>query len=214
VGKGNMALALCRQVLDTISSAVFVVGLGRKLMFANAAGDVLLREGGMLSTTNGALTARHGAGRASALEQAIDRALQGDAAAGVSGIGVPLVGADGERAAAYVLPVAGQDFRGCLGPGHCAVFIAQRGEHQPMAVEMLRTMYDMTHAEARVAYFVSLGRRPSDIADCLGISMSTVRSHLKHAFSKSETCDQSSLGALVNQLLPPITQDRRETKLH
>ena len=214
VDKGKMALTLCRQVLDSMSSAVFVVGLGRQLMFANAAGEALLNDGGMLSKAGGTLKARRTVGHSLAFDEAIDRALQGDAAAGVSGIGVPLVNVDGERAAAYVLPIAGNDARGCLGPGHCAVFIAQRGEHQPMAVEMLRTMYDMTHAEARVAYLVSRGDGPFDIADGLGISVSTVRTHLKHAFAKSETSDQPSLGALVNQLIPPIAVAQRPSRLH
>jgi DNA-binding CsgD family transcriptional regulator len=204
--KGQMALALYRNVLDTLSAAVFLVGLGRRLVFTNAAGDGLLADGGFLKMSNGCLQANRVASLPSALDDAIDRALKGDTAIGISGIGVPLIGRDGERLAAYVLPISGKDIRGELGRGHCAVFIAKRGEQQPMAMEILRTIFDLTVSEARIALLLAKGDGPQVIADSLNVSVNTVRSHLKHAYAKTETSDQAGLGALVNKFLPPIAE--------
>lgn len=206
--KGKLALALYRSALDQLSAAVFIVGQGRRVVFTNAAGEKLLAAGSFLKSTAGVLSARRVLGAPSALDDAIDRAAKGDTGIGISGIGVPLLGPDGERTAAYVLPISGKDLRGDLGRGHCAVFIAQRGGQQPMALEILRTLYDLTPAEARVALMVAQGDGPAAIAESLGLSVNTVRSHLARSFSKTGSGDQTALGALVNSLMPPIASSQ------
>ncbi len=202
--KGNMAMTLYRQVLDALSIAVFVVGLGGRMVFTNAAGDTLLSEGQILSLRAGVLQTAGPNGQSLAFETAISRAIKGDQALGIAGIGVPLYGPTGEKAAAYVLPVAGNDVRGAMGPGHCVVFVARRGEQLPMAVEVLRTVFDLTAAEARVATMIARGDGPAAIAEGLNISVNTVRTHLKHAFAKTSTADQTALGGLVNDMVLPL----------
>ena len=204
--KGKLAMTLYRQVLDALSVAVFVVGLGRRLVFTNASGESMLSQGHALNLPQGTLQAKRIAGHSSALDEAIDRALKGDVAIGISGIGVPLISDDGERLAAYVLPISGKDVRGAIGLGHCAVFVARRGEQQPMALEILRTMFDLTVMEARVALMVAKGDGPQDIADTLKLSVNTIRTHLQHAFAKTRTSDQRELGGLINALLPPVRE--------
>lgn len=202
--KGKLAVTLYRQVLDTLSVAVFVIGLGRRMVFTNASGDAMLADGGAICLSHGSLQAKRVTGLASALDDAIDRALKGDVAIGISGIGVPIVDDDGGRLAAYVLPIAGKDVRGAIGGGHCAVFIARRGEQQPMAIEILRTMYDLTVSEARIATLIAKGDGPLAITESLGIYVNTVRSHLQHAYAKTGASDQTALSALVNGLMPPV----------
>jgi DNA-binding CsgD family transcriptional regulator len=51
---------------------------------------------------------------------------------------------------------------------------------QPMAIEILRTMFDLSPTEARVAILIAKGEGPAMIADSLAISINTVRSHLAH----------------------------------
>jgi DNA-binding CsgD family transcriptional regulator len=204
--KGKLALALYRQVLDQLSVAVFVVGLGRRIVFTNAAGDAMLSDANHVRSVAGVLSAQHIIGMPSALDDAIDRAAKGDTSIGISGIGVPLVGAKGDRSAAYVLPSAGKDIRGDMGKGHCAVFISQRGEQQPMAIEILRTVFDLSPSEARVSNLIAKGDGPAMIAEGLGLSVNTVRTHLAKAFAKTGARDQTALGSLVNRLMPPIVQ--------
>jgi DNA-binding CsgD family transcriptional regulator/PAS domain-containing protein len=200
----KMALTLHRTVLDQLNVAVFILGLGRRIIFTNAAGEAMLSDGKHLRSVAGALSAQRILGVQSALDDAIDRANAGDTRIGISGIGVPLVAADGTRTAAYVLPIAGKDVRGELGKGHCAVFVAQRGAQQPMVIEVLRTLFDLTMAEARVSLMVAKGDGPQTIADTLNVSVNTVRTHLKHAYAKTRSTDQTSLSGLVNGLLPPV----------
>jgi DNA-binding CsgD family transcriptional regulator len=202
--KGKMATTLYRQVLDTLSVAVFVVGLGRRLVFTNTKGDALLREDSLLVLSNNMLQAKRPSGSDTTLEGAIERAIKGDLAIGISGIGVPLLGKNGDRAAAYVLPITGQDVRGAMGPGMCTVFVAKRNEHQPMAIEVLRTLFDLTASEARVAVLIAQGNSPLMISEALSISVNTVRSHLKHIYAKADVPDLTGLSGLVNALLPPL----------
>jgi DNA-binding CsgD family transcriptional regulator len=206
VDKGKMATTLYRQVLDRLSVAVFVVGPGRRLIFTNASGDDMLREDNLLVLNNRNLQAKRTVGAETAFDDALDRALKGDSAVGLTGIGVPLASVTGERAAAYVLPIAGNDIRGAMGPGHCAVFVSRRGEQQPMAIEILRTLFDLTATEARVATLLAAGDKPQVIATALDVSINTVRSHLKHTYAKTDAADQTALSALVHSLLPPLKE--------
>lgn len=206
VDKGKMATTLYRQVLDRLSVAVFIVGPGRRLIFTNASGEEMLRDDKVLSLSNRNLQAKRTVGAETAFDDALDRALKGDSAVGLTGIGVPLASVTGERAAAYVLPIAGNDIRGAIGQGHCAVFVSRRGEQQPMAIEILRTLFDLTVTEARVTTLLAAGDKPQVIATALDVSINTIRSHLKHAYAKTDTADQTALSALVHSLLPPVTE--------
>jgi DNA-binding CsgD family transcriptional regulator len=201
--QSNLASALCRQVLDRISAAVFVVGHGRRVQFTNAAGEKLLAAGGKISSSGGSLKMSNSAHQPVELDNAIDRALNSHCVSGFTGSAVPLIGNDGDRVAAYVLPLACDNV---LGPGHCAVFVTGSGEQQPMALEMLRSMFDLTISEARIAMLIAKGQGPAMIAENLNISVNTVRSHLVRIFSKTDTTDQTALCALVNKLIPPLVE--------
>ena len=205
VDKGNMALALYRQVLDNLSVAVFVVGAGAQLKFTNAKGDALLSDGDVLRTDRGTLHASINNGVAAALNAAIERATRGDRDLGISGIGVPLKGLSGARAAAYVLPLDGKSVRGDLASGCAAIFIAGREEQQPMVVEILRTLYDLTPTEAKVAYASSLGESTEAIAATQGVTRDTVRSHLKKIYVKTDVPGKTALAARIHAIVPPLS---------
>ncbi len=202
--KGKLAQTLYRQVLDQLSVAIFVIGVGRRIVFTNASGEEMMADGNYFTQTSGVLQARRVAGDVSALDEAIDRASKGDSAIGISGIGVPLIGKNGDRAAAYVLPIAGNDVRREMGRGHCVVFVGRRGEQQPVIAEILRSMFDLTSTEAKIAMLIAKGDGPLAIAEALDISINTVRTHLKHAFSKTRTQDQTALSGMINSLVPPV----------
>jgi DNA-binding CsgD family transcriptional regulator len=189
-----LALSLYRQVLDKLSVAVFIVGAGHRIVFTNGLGDALLSDGQLVFSVGGTLKAhRSQSDRVCALDTAIGHALSGDPA----GHGVPLVSMAGDMIAAYVLPLAGRS-------GHCAVFVTQNGVPHVMAVDVLRGMFNLTVAEARVALLIASGKGPQRIAIVQGIAMNTVRTHLKHIFSKMDVQDQTALAGLVTSLLPPV----------
>ncbi len=201
---GLQTQRLFRHVLDKLSVAVFIVGNSQRLVFTNAAGDQMLSEGEYLKCVSGSLQSRRDVGQATGFEHAVETALKGDTALGTVGIGVPLMSSTGDRAAAYVLPLSGHDVRGDLAAGHCAVFVTRRGEHPPMAIDTLRSLFDLTASEARVALLVAKGDGPQRIMQALGVSVHTVRTHLKHCFAKTGSPDQTALSGVINTLLPPL----------
>lgn len=204
VDRGRLALALYRKVLDQLSAPVFILGTGRRIAYCNAAAENMLEEGNFLIAQNGTLSTKRSNGAAQAFIESTDRAIKGSEAIGIHGIGIPLLGQNGDRVAAYVLPIGGNDLRGDLGDGHAAMFVARRGEQQPMIIEILRTVFDLTPAEARIASLVSKGDGPQVIAKSLGLSVNTVRSHLARCYSKTNSSDQTALAATVNALTPAV----------
>ena len=63
--------------------------------------------------------------------------------------------------------------------------------------EALGTIYGLTPAEAEVVQLLAKGLPLDEIAADRGISLNTVRSHLKHIFSKTGTSRQGELLGLV-----------------
>jgi DNA-binding CsgD family transcriptional regulator len=204
VDKGRLAQSLLKSTLDQLACAVVILGPGRSLTFANSQGEAFLSAGEFIRTQMNILNPINLEPGGLALCDAIDRAATGDIGIGIRGIGVPLIAQSGERLAAYVLPLAGSGLRAELGRGNVAVFIARRNEQQPMLIEIMRTLFDMTLAEARVAAHLAQGQSPSGIAEALGVSVHTVRTHLGKAYAKSQTNDQTSLVSLVKSLSLPL----------
>ncbi|TPK07044.1 hypothetical protein FJ872_24085 [Mesorhizobium sp. B2-5-9] len=61
----------------------------------------------------------------------------------------------------------------------------------------LRDLYRLTPAEAAVATAVARGEGLQAVADEVGISLTTVRTHLQHVFEKTETRRQAELVRLI-----------------
>jgi DNA-binding CsgD family transcriptional regulator len=64
-------------------------------------------------------------------------------------------------------------------------------------VENLCRRYHLTRTEARVATLLSEARRVSEIAAVLGVSVHTVRAHLRHLYVKTGVTWQVALVRLV-----------------
>ncbi|MDR3718090.1 MAG: LuxR C-terminal-related transcriptional regulator [Bryobacteraceae bacterium] len=66
-------------------------------------------------------------------------------------------------------------------------------EGQAELLSFVRKRYALTSAETRVAVEVAEGCKPSEIAQRLGLSIHTVRSHLKRIFLKTGVHSQAGL---------------------
>lgn len=71
---------------------------------------------------------------------------------------------------------------------------------------LLKQMYGMTLAEARVAIDLIKGMAPKEIASEAGVAISTVRSQMKAIFSKTGASKQADL---LRMLYPILTIDTR-----
>jgi DNA-binding CsgD family transcriptional regulator len=195
----NSALtqSLYRQVLDNLSTAVFIIGPGHTMMFTNTQGEAMLSAAHTVLATGGVFKAH----RSAELDVAIGRTLAGLLPEDTAKRGVPLVGRNGELDAAYVVPLSAKSY----GMSCCAVFVTRMSASTALAVDVLRGLYHLTVTEARVALLIAHGEAPQRIALSLGIAMNTVRTHLKHIYAKMDVSDQAGLAGRVSGLLPPVT---------
>jgi DNA-binding CsgD family transcriptional regulator len=61
------------------------------------------------------------------------------------------------------------------------------------STSMLRQLHGLTYAEAEIMGRLTVGARLAEIAEQLGISVETVRTHLKAIFTKTGTSRQAEL---------------------
>lgn len=62
--------------------------------------------------------------------------------------------------------------------------------------------YALSRAQQRVCQLLAAGQKPADIARLMGISITTVRSHLSNIYTKTKTSGQFEIIALINGPAP------------
>ncbi len=102
-----------------------------------------------------------------------------------------MASAEGEWVSAYVLPLGGDDLRGQMAPAMRQSSSHQRSDQQPMAIEILRTIFGMTPTEAKVAYATSLGENAPRAGVAHGTTVEAIRFHLKNSYVKAGVTDKT-----------------------
>jgi DNA-binding CsgD family transcriptional regulator len=103
---------------------------------------------------------------------------------------------------AHVVPIRGSA-RDVF--ARCAALLMLTPVTRPEApsVELIRSLFDLTPAEAGVARGLAAGQTVGDLATASGISISTVRTHVNSVLTKTGYRRQSDVIALLNGLRPP-----------
>ena len=71
---------------------------------------------------------------------------------------------------------------------------------RPLSVEMLKRLFDLTPAEARLTHSLAQGKTLREAADALKVSHHTVRNQIKSVFSKTGSSRQADLLMLLRSL--------------
>jgi DNA-binding CsgD family transcriptional regulator len=74
-----------------------------------------------------------------------------------------------------------------------AIFVADPDTRAERPPERLRRLYGLTPMEAEVGSRLAQGMSLSEIRDALGVTIHTVRGHLKRLFAKTDTHRQAEL---------------------
>ena len=87
----------------------------------------------------------------------------------------------------------------------CAAMLIVMPVTRPNApsLDLIRSLFDMTRAEARVAHGLAAGQTVSELAVEGGTSRNTIRTHLNAVLAKTGSDRQSDVVALLSGLLPP-----------
>ena len=142
-----------------------------------------------------------------ALMDARADALLRDAIATVNQDDAPVVRSFPVRSAdssmiAHVVPIRGSArdiFVRCAG----IFMLTPVTRPEAPSVELVRSLFDLTPAEARVARGLASGQTVKAIAEQGGTSANTVRTHLRSVMTKTGYNRQSDVVALLNGLRPP-----------
>jgi DNA-binding CsgD family transcriptional regulator len=193
------------DTFDGLSAGMYLVDASGNIVHTNVAGDAILDVGGILRAVGGRLVARD-AQVDKTLRSTFAAASQGDAALGTRGIAVSLIGKDGERHVAHVLPLTSGARRraGKTYTAVAAVFVRKAALAAPSPFEVIGKAFKLTPSELRVLLaIVEVGGVP-EVAAVLGVASTTIRTHLYRLFEKTGVTRQADLVKLVAGYATPL----------
>ena len=197
VQTGKSTEVMLKAALDRVAAAVvFVTGNG-KIVFANQVADDLFRDKQVLISRRGIAGAVDAAADR-LLREAFAAAERGDAALGLKGIDIPLTSPEGHHYVANVLSVASDTRRmSDMGTAVAALFVRRITLASQSPLEVAGRRYQLTPSELRVLAAVLEAGSVENIAERLGVSKSTVKTHLNHVLAKTGARRQTDLIRLV-----------------
>ncbi|MEQ1717633.1 MAG: helix-turn-helix transcriptional regulator, partial [Hyphomicrobium sp.] len=176
-----------------------------RIAHANRAGLTYLEARNAVRRDGDYLSAREPKA-ANELKEAIRSVVKGGAASlPRTGVGIPIVNADGCDLAAWVLPLD-TGLRGKLAApfaAKAAVFIRELGDTSAFPGELFVKRYGITPAECRVLMMLVQGMTIAEACDALGVTEPTVKTHLSRLFGKTGTSGQPDLMRLAISALAP-----------
>jgi DNA-binding CsgD family transcriptional regulator len=193
------------DTLDGIGAGLFLIDGAGRIVHANTAGHMALKQADILRAVSGRLVANDPQANRT-LADAFAAAGNGKTACGARGIAVPLVARDGNCHVAHVLPLTwGQ--RRKAGAGYAAaaaLFIHKTALDTLSPVEAIAKAYKLTPTELRVLLtVVEAGGKPG-AAKALGIAETTVKTHLGRLFQKTGVGRQADLVKIVAGFANPL----------
>lgn len=177
-------------VLDLLPFAVVLVDPEQRVRGVNARAQALLREGDAV---------RFDGARVRAANAAHDAQLQAAVGAHTSAV-LRMPRLSGRRAAEVsIVP---------LGAQCAAIVISDPGRCVAPNIDRLRELYGLTRAESRVLGAVVQGEGGPRTAEDLGMSVNTLRRHLKSIFAKLHVERQSELVRVVSLGVASLNLDQ------
>jgi DNA-binding CsgD family transcriptional regulator/PAS domain-containing protein len=196
--------AVLAEAVDALAAGVFLLADDGHIVRANTSARALLEAGEVVRVDRGGLVAVDVTARA-ALRDAVAAAANGDRGLGTKGLAIPL-GGESAPHVAHVLPLTSGARRQArvAYAATVAVFIHRAALEGRTPIDVLAQHYKLTPAELRVLVaIVEVGGVP-EVAPVLGISETTVKTHLRHLFEKTSTSRQSDLVRVVASFASPV----------
>lgn len=190
-------LAASREALDQIEQAVVLLDQDARLRFANRSARRLLDQNDGLAITRGKLCAARSAEQARLGRLVHDAGLttrgRGSGAGGWLSVSRPSL----RRPFGLMVSPLPRDASALSLRASVAVLVWDPETRRCVPAEMLAQAYGLTPAEGRVAGLLGEGLDCRSCGERLGVSVETVRTHVKRIFSKTRTRGQSDLVRLL-----------------
>lgn len=207
LGERTLERDMLAATLDRLAVGVMLLDESGRVLHANEAANELLNDASTLERSEDRLTATDPIA-ARDLAQAVASAARGTTIdTPRPGAVVSLRSRTGEHDAAWVLPLDSglrREFAARFS-AKVAVFIPSSGDSTAFPAELFVRRYAITPAECRVMVHLVQGMTPAEVADTLGITLATAKTHLARLFEKTGTSRQSDLVRLAMSALAPTS---------
>jgi DNA-binding CsgD family transcriptional regulator/PAS domain-containing protein len=192
------------DTLGGLKAGVFLVDADGRIVHANIAGHEMLGADDFFRAGDQLVARDEQANRM--LREIFAAASHGGDEIGARGIAVPLIGKDGERYVAHALPLTSGDRRraGTAYAAAAALFVHKAALEAPSTMETMAKLYGLTPSELRVLAAVSEFGGVAAVAEVVGSSEATVKTHLQRLFAKTGTNRQTDLVKLVATHASPL----------
>ncbi len=196
----SVAASTFKAVMDAVTAPIIVTDGDMRLVHANPTGHALLEQR-MPLTVRGNLVAASDHAVHQALITAVAQASTDESSIGRRGLGIPIRSEDGSLRGLHILPLQRGAVRQGLMPGAAvAMFISSSFCSPSEAGSMIASLFDLSRAETRVFDCIANGDTVANAASTLGVSESTVRTHLLRIFEKTGVHRQVDLVKLAAAL--------------
>jgi DNA-binding CsgD family transcriptional regulator/PAS domain-containing protein len=196
----SIAAASFEAVLNALSSGIVLVDSESRIIFANHRAEEMLRAGDPIAQTGGRLQVP-GELVKGQVARTIAAAASPVEAIG-PGSGVAIRREDGTGAIAHVLPLHRRASRP-LARAAAAVLVAEPNGTLNLPLEGIRLLYDLRPAEVRVLELIASGLSGRAVADALGVSENTTKTHTLRLFEKIGVHSRAELVQFANDLSLP-----------
>lgn len=202
------ANASLSEVLDGLEAGLFLLDATGRMLHRNAAGRSMLEQGQAVRCSGDMLVlADRGAN--TALRGALEAAAGAGEELGSRGVAIPIPAPPLDHGSspphvAHVLPLGKRRSIGHGTGGVAALFVRRATLDYATALEGVVKLYGLTPGEARVLLGVVEVGGVAQVAEALGMSEPTVKTHLQHVFDKTGARRQLDLVRLVAQMAPPV----------
>ena len=179
---------MLEKTLDGLAVGVFLTASDGHVVYMNHAAERQIRAGTSIRIVSNRIVPTDSVARA-ALSKAIDQAARDDVGMDMSKHSVAIPDGAGGGYVANLLPIESGLRRCILAPFAASVAVFMQDPIQVPLVpgEAFARLHGLTGGELRVLMALAQGLGGMEVADMLGISESTIRTHLQHMFSKTCT---------------------------
>jgi DNA-binding CsgD family transcriptional regulator len=195
------------EVVDRLITPVMLVDRDLKILHANRSAADMLDNAQVVTRFDGRLQVPSAVAM-NAIRHIVAQANDDEANMRSGAIGLPSVGKSFSMHSLHVMPLQRGISRPALHRGAAAaIFISSTQVARSRLGEVMRMLFDLTGAEARVFERLASGETSQQAASSLGTAPSTVKTHLLRIFDKTGVRRQSDLIQLAAALAPPIREE-------
>jgi DNA-binding NarL/FixJ family response regulator len=198
--------SLALFALDRLTCGVILIGPLGSLIRTNRFAQAILSEKDGLFLERGLLQASSKQ-QNHCFQKLISAMLNPDGLSQTPRGGHLTIGRDGRQPLALLITTLTLESQNQRGPGNfAAIFISDPERTGKTIEEVLCRSHTLTKAEARLTCLILQGMSVADCSKKLGITINTVRGHIKKIFLKTGTTRQTDLVRLL-LAAPPASED-------